>query len=122
MTLTRSLGQFVADLSPYRPPEEAARVARMGFIHSIGSTYDAEQLAAAPHDQVTLQLADGRTVEGQPVTPVRGSPSRPLTEQQLYDKFADCLDAGNSTISADVLFHRLSAIQSINARDLTASA
>lgn len=36
MTLTRSLGQFVADLSPNRVPDEAARIARTGFIDCIG--------------------------------------------------------------------------------------
>jgi 2-methylcitrate dehydratase PrpD len=35
--LTKSLGQFVADLSPNRLPEEAARIARMGFIDTIGT-------------------------------------------------------------------------------------
>ena len=77
---------------------------------------------AAPHDQVTVQLSNGRTIEGVPVARATGHPSRPLSDQQLYDKFADCLDAGESPIPADVLFRRLSAIQSINARDLTASA
>jgi 2-methylcitrate dehydratase PrpD len=36
MTLTRSLGQFVADLSPNRVPEDAASIARNGFIDCIG--------------------------------------------------------------------------------------
>ena len=36
MALTRSLGQFVADLSPNRVPDEAARIARSGFIDCIG--------------------------------------------------------------------------------------
>ena len=36
MPLTRDLGQFVADLSPNRVPEEAARIARTGFIDCIG--------------------------------------------------------------------------------------
>jgi len=84
------------------------------------STYDAELPGAAPHDQVTVTLAGGRTVEGEPVARATGHPSRPLTDQQLYDKFVDCLDAGQSPIPADVLFKRLSAIQSISARDLTA--
>ena len=43
-----------------------------------------------------------------------------LTEAQIYDKFADCLDAGASDIPADVLFKRLSAIQSLSAREVTA--
>jgi hypothetical protein len=48
--------------------------------------------------------------------------SRPLTDAQLYDKSAECPEAGNSDIPADVLFHQLSAIQSISARELTARA
>jgi 2-methylcitrate dehydratase PrpD len=86
------------------------------------SDYDAEQPGAAQHDQVTLRLADGRALEGEPVARALGSPSRPLTDQQLYDKFADCLTGGDSPIPAEVLFQRLSAIQSINACDLTARA
>jgi 2-methylcitrate dehydratase PrpD len=86
------------------------------------TTYDANLPGAAPEDQVTVRLADGRTIAGEPVARATGHPSRPLTDQQLYDKFADCLDAGASQIPADVLFKRLSAIQSINARDLTAAA
>ena len=45
---------------------------------------------------------------------------RPLTEQQLHDKFVDCLVAGGSAIPAEILFRRLQAIQSITARELTA--
>ena len=37
MALTQALGQFVADLSPNRIPEEAVRIARMGFIDCIGT-------------------------------------------------------------------------------------
>jgi 2-methylcitrate dehydratase PrpD len=86
------------------------------------STYDADMPGAAPHDQVRVTLTGGRTVDGEPVARATGHPSRPLTDQQLYDKFVDCLDAGESPIPADVLFKRLSAIQSMNARDLTIDA
>ncbi|MFL5253475.1 MAG: MmgE/PrpD family protein, partial [Rhodopila sp.] len=37
MSLTKSLGQFIGELSPNRLPEEAARVAQMGFIDCIGT-------------------------------------------------------------------------------------
>ena len=37
MSLTKTLGQFVADLSPNRLPEEAVRIARLGFIDCIGT-------------------------------------------------------------------------------------
>ncbi len=116
MTLTTSLSQFVAGLSPNRLPEEAVRIARMRFTDSIGT----ESPGATPREQVKVQLAGGRTIADESVSRVRGSPSRSLTDQQLHDTFADCLDAGNSAIPADVLFERLAAFQSINARELTA--
>ncbi len=37
MPLTTALGQFVADLSPNRLPEEAVRIARMGFTDCVGT-------------------------------------------------------------------------------------
>ena len=37
MALTKALAQFVADLSPNRIPDEAMRIARMGFIDCIGT-------------------------------------------------------------------------------------
>jgi 2-methylcitrate dehydratase PrpD len=84
--------------------------------------YDPAMPGAAPHDSVRIELDDGRTVAGEPVARATGHASRPLTDAQLYDKFADCLEAGNSDIPADVLFRRLSTIQSISARELTALA
>jgi 2-methylcitrate dehydratase PrpD len=37
MQLTQALGRFVADLSPDRIPDDARRVARMGFIDTVGT-------------------------------------------------------------------------------------
>ena len=82
--------------------------------------YDPELSGGAPADQVRIELASGKTLEGEPVKRATGHASRPLTDAQIYDKFADCLDAGASDIPADVLFKRLTAIQSISARELTA--
>src|SRR3954454_13812792 len=82
--------------------------------------YDAEMPGAAPQDSVKVELTDGRTMAGEPVKRATGHASRPLTEAQIFDKFADCLDAGASDIPADVLFKRLSAIQSMSARQITA--
>ena len=82
--------------------------------------YDAEMAGAAPADQVQVELTSGETIAGEPVKRATGHATRPLTEAQIYEKFADCLDAGASDIPADVLFKRLSAIQSLSARQLTA--
>jgi 2-methylcitrate dehydratase PrpD len=82
--------------------------------------YDPALPGAAPSDSVVVEMVDGRTIAGEPVSRATGHASRPLTEAQLYDKFVDCLDVGASDIPADVLFKRLSAIQSMSARELTA--
>ncbi len=84
------------------------------------TVHDPELPGAAPHDQVVVGLTNGRTIQGDPVARATGHASRPLTDRQLYDKFADCLDAGDSPIPAEVLFQRLFAIQAIGAGDLTA--
>jgi 2-methylcitrate dehydratase PrpD len=75
---------------------------------------------SAPFEQVRIELASGQMIEGPKVTRARGHAERPLTEEQLHDKFVDCLTAGGSAIPAEVLFGRLQAMQSVNARELTA--
>ncbi|HEX3990081.1 MAG TPA: MmgE/PrpD family protein [Acetobacteraceae bacterium] len=101
-----------------RRPDVQALMRRV----EVGTTteYDPEMPGAAPYDMVTVELIDGRTLSGEPVARATGHPTRPLTDAQLYEKFADCLDAGESAIPADVLFKRLAEIQSISARELTA--
>jgi 2-methylcitrate dehydratase PrpD len=93
----------------------------MGKVEVVTtSEYDPEMPGAAKFDSVAVELNDGRTFAGAPVARATGHPTRPLTEVQLYEKFADCLDAGDSEIAAEVLFKRLSRLQSISARELTA--
>jgi 2-methylcitrate dehydratase PrpD len=93
----------------------------MGKVEVVTtSEYDPEMPGAAKFDSVAVELNDGRTFAGAPVARATGHPTRPLTEAQLYEKFADCLDAGDSEIAAEVLFKRLSRLQSISARELTA--
>lgn len=83
------------------------------------SEYDPELSGAALADAVTVRLSNGQVIAGAPVKRATGHATRPLTEQQLYDKFADCLDVGGSEIPADILFKRLSAMQAMTARELT---
>ena len=81
---------------------------------------DAENPGSSPYEQVRIELTSGQVVEGPRVTRARGHAERPLTEEQLHDKFVDCLATGGSVIPAETLFGRLQAMQSITARDLTA--
>jgi 2-methylcitrate dehydratase PrpD len=82
--------------------------------------YDPEMPGAARTDSVAVELNDGSTIAGAPVARATGHPSRPLTDAQLFEKFADCLEAGESEIPAEILYKRLSQIQSLSARDITA--
>ena len=101
-----------------RRPDVQALMRKVEVVKT--TDYDPETPGAAVADAVTVELNDGRKVAGAPVSHATGHPKRPLTEEQLYAKFADCLDVGGSDIPADVLFKRLSQIQSISARELTA--
>ncbi len=64
------------------------------------------------------KLTSGRVLDGAPVKRATGHPTRPLAEAQIYDKFADCLDAGHSDIPAATLFARLKGLEGIAAREL----
>ena len=99
-----------------RRPEIQALMARVRMITT--TEYDPELPGAAFADQVTLETTDGTVLEGAPVARATGHPSRPLAEQQIYDKFADCLDAGATDIPAATLFARLKALETIPARAL----
>jgi len=101
-----------------RRPDIQALMRKVEIVTT--TEYDPELPGAAPADTVIVRLTDGRTIEGAPVVRATGHPTRPLSEQQLYDKFADCVESGGAPIPADVLYRRLSALQSIGARDLTA--
>ncbi|MBV9252319.1 MAG: MmgE/PrpD family protein, partial [Acetobacteraceae bacterium] len=100
-----------------RRPEIQALMQRVEIATT--DKYDPELPGAAPADSVTVELTSGKTIAGEPVTRATGHASRPLTESQLYEKFADCLDAGSSDIPAEALFKRLQSIQSTSARELT---
>lgn len=96
--------------------------ALMRKVETVTTTeYDPALPGAAPSDSVTVTLTDGSTIAGAPVSRATGHPSRPLSDQQLYDKFADCLEVGGSDIPAGVLFQRLEELGSISARALTAA-
>lgn len=73
----------------------------MSKVEIVTTTaYDPELSGAAPTDTVTVALTNGRIIVGAPVKRATGQATRPLTEQQLHDKFADCLDVGGSEIPA----------------------
>jgi len=87
-------------------------------VTTTTSEYDPDLPGAAPADTVAFELASGKVLEGAPVARATGHATRPLSEAQIYDKFADCLDAGRSDIPAETLFARLKSLGAIEARAL----
>ena len=128
MALTQDLGRFVADLSFERLPQDAADVARTGFIDCMmrrvrvetNQNYDPEVSGASVCDQVRVDLAGGGTVVSEKVARAKGHADRPLSEDELFEKFRTCLDAGGARIAPEVLFDRLRRLEDLSARELTA--
>jgi 2-methylcitrate dehydratase PrpD len=75
--------------------------------------YDPESPGASVYDQVRVRLADGTTLDGEPVRYARGHARRPLTDGDLFEKFRACLDAGGAKLEARPLFERLLRLQEI---------
>jgi len=82
--------------------------------------YDPEVSGASIFDQVHVDLADGGVVESEKVARAKGHADRPLSEEELFEKFRTCLDAGGARIAPDVLFDRLRHLEDLSARELTA--
>jgi 2-methylcitrate dehydratase PrpD len=82
--------------------------------------YDPEVSGASVFDQVRVELAGGAVVESEKVARAKGHADRPLGEDELFEKFRTCLDAGGARIAPDVLFDRLRHLEDLSARELTA--
>ena len=86
----------------------------------ISTEPDAGYPGAAFADQVTIRLASGATLTGEAVHRARGHIENPLTEQDLFVKFEDCLTVGRSAVPPDIMFDRLKRMEQASARSLTA--
>jgi len=82
--------------------------------------YDPEVSGASVFDRVRVELVSGGVVESENVARAKGHADRPLSEQELFEKFRTCLDAGGARIAPDVLFDRLRHLEDLSAPDLTA--
>jgi len=82
--------------------------------------YDPDVSGASVFDQVRVDLIGGGVVESEKVARAKGHADRPLGEDELFEKFRICLDAGGARIAPDVLFDRLRHLEDLSARELTA--
>lgn len=72
-------------------------------------------------DQVTITLRDGRVLDTGPITQIRGDADAPLTRDDLWVKFEDCVRTGNPQLPARRLFDTLMTLEQLpQARDLVA--
>src|SRR5216683_443826 len=82
--------------------------------------YDPDASGASVFDQIRVDLIGGGVIESEKVARAKGHADRPLSEDELFEKFRICLDAGGARIAPEVLFDRLRHLEDLSARELTA--
>lgn len=69
--------------------------------------YDKVMPQYSPWDQVKVRTKSGRVLESEPIRRAKGHITRPLTEAELFAKFASCLDFAASDLDRRGLFDAL---------------
>lgn len=75
--------------------------------------YDPAYLHAARLDWVKVHMADGRLFASEPVHRASGHATRPLSSDQLWAKFSDCLAHAGFAAGARALFDRLQRVETL---------
>lgn len=81
--------------------------------------YDPDQSGASVADQVVVRLCAGEELESTPVARALGHAENPLGEDELFAKFENCLQAGQSNVVPAALFERLLTMETRSARSIT---
>jgi len=72
-----------------------------------------EEPALAAADRVTVELADGRKLESEPIAYPRGHFKKPVDASVLWGKFKDCTAPAMSEPQARALFEELQALEQL---------
>lgn len=83
---------------------------------------DKEPSGFAPYDQAVVTLTSGEKIVGPEVAIARGAPGAPLTGDELWRKFDDCLRVGHFGDGAKSLFNALNSLCSLQRADEVFSA
>lgn len=75
---------------------------------------DPEQPGRSPYDLVTIEVADGRKIESPKVRDIRGGPVLPLSREDLWTKFSDCVRVSKVKIDAAGLFETLMSLEKLD--------
>jgi len=81
-------------------------------IETTDATMDGS--AFAPADAVEISTADGKTFASGPVAYAKGSHKRPLSQDELFAKFSDCLGDDYAEPSKEHAFASLMALDRLN--------
>jgi 2-methylcitrate dehydratase PrpD len=101
-----------------RRPEVQELMRRVGV--ETNQNYDPEVSGASVFDQVRVDLVGGGTLASEKVARAKGHADRPLSQDELFEKFRTCLDAGGARVAPEMLFDRLRRLENLSARELTA--
>jgi 2-methylcitrate dehydratase PrpD len=72
---------------------------------------DPARPGAAPYDLVVIKTRDGQRLVSEQIIDERGSPDRPLSSEELWAKFSNCMSVGNPNLPARAIFDALMAIE-----------
>jgi 2-methylcitrate dehydratase PrpD len=73
-----------------------------------------EGFAFAPADAVEITTIGGKTLKSAPITSAKGSHQRPLSREELWVKFADCLGGGFSDAAKARVFEDLMRLERLH--------
>ena len=94
-----------------RKPEVQALMGRVTFETTPETMAG---LSFAPFDAVAIRTVSGETLESGPVERAKGSHQKPLSEQELWTKFADCMGRELSAPATSRAFERLMSLEHVN--------
>ncbi|GAA5233321.1 MmgE/PrpD family protein [Verticiella sediminum] len=87
-----------------------------GLFERVRLVFDPREDPAtgyAPHDQVSVELPDGRTLRSSPVALARGAAGAPLSHEEIRTKFMSCAARALPEAAAASLHERLSNLEDL---------
>jgi 2-methylcitrate dehydratase PrpD len=88
--------------------------ALMGRVTYETTPETMEGLSFAPFDAVAIRTVSGALLESGPVERAKGSHEKPLSQQELWTKFSDCMARGVPDHTASRLFDGLMSLERLN--------
>jgi 2-methylcitrate dehydratase PrpD len=88
--------------------------ALMGRVSTETTTETMADLSFAPFDAVVVRTASGDVLESGPIERAKGSHDKPLSRDELWTKFSDCMTRERSAPVTSRAFERLMALEGLN--------